>query len=162
MKPSQINRQWIFPSLRFTCSLNVTGWMFRTASNQVEPNTKCPTIGLWRDNDITPSNTADYVRWINISEFRRPERITPFVFRCNLATPLLVHTGSILGFSSKVPASGDVMQVQFTEQAGTVGYHRNVGLGILFNTAVTSIVDEASGVVPLVIPLDGKKLHPAV
>ena len=61
VKLPQINRQWIFPSLRFTCSLNVTGWVFRTASNQVEPNTKCPTLGLWRDNDITPSNTADYV-----------------------------------------------------------------------------------------------------
>ena len=92
------------------------------------------------------------------------QRITPFVFRCNMDTPLLVHTGSILGFSSKVPATGNVMQVQFTEQAGTVGYHRNVGLGILFNTALTSIVhvDEASGVVPLITPLDGKKLHPAV
>ena len=63
-----------------------------------------------------------------------------------------------------MPATGNVMQVQFMEQAGTVGYHRNVGLGILFNTALTSIVhvDEASGVVPLITPLDGKKLHPAV
>ena len=152
------NLQWIFPSIRFTCSVNVTAWVFRVSKNDAIPTANCPTLELWMDNVNTPSSTTDYVREIIIRDYREPQRLSPFVYHCDLITPLTVPSGTVLGFNTELPTTGSVYHVQFMAQSGTVGFYRNVALGgVLYDTDTTlTTVQEASEIVPFIVPVYGK------
>ena len=155
---SEPNRQWIFPSIRFTCSANVTAWVFRVSKNDAMPTANCPTLELWMDNVNTPSKTTDYVRENIISNYSEPQRLSDFVFHCDLITPLMVPSGTVLGFKTALSSTESVLHVQFMAQSGTVGFHRDMALGaILFDTdTALTTVQEASGIVPFIVPVYGE------
>jgi hypothetical protein len=52
MQQADADRQWIFPSIRFTCTAIVTGWIFTDTSDDVT----CPTMELWIDVLATPTD----------------------------------------------------------------------------------------------------------
>ena len=53
-------RQWIFPSMIFTCAGRITKWIFR-ASPLMSTDSPLVLFEVWRENTTTSLNTDDYV-----------------------------------------------------------------------------------------------------
>ena len=145
------NRQWIFPSLRFTCTVNVTAWVFTVGATDAD--VVCPTLELWRDM-ISPSST-DYmqIQLLTSSSYTQPEALSDSVYRCNLITPLRVSTGTVLGFRTRSQEDNGMSKsnVQLLNTANApVGYYRNIALAAdIFDTAQNNEFTES---VPLIAP----------
>ena len=150
--PAETNRQWIFPSLRFTCTVNVTAWVFTVGA--ADADVVCPTLELWKDETSTPSPT-DYtqIQLLTSSSYAQPEALSESVYRCNLITPLRVSAGTVLGFQTRSQNDNGMSRsnVQLLNTSNAqVGYYRNVARKTTFlNTAQN---DEFTGSVPLITP----------
>ena len=90
--------QWIFPSLRFTCSGRVTKWIFRATSTQATSSQCRINIGTWR-LDRSSSGTV-YRRLSTTERLRRITRDGP-IFTYELASPVQVQPDDIVGVELK-------------------------------------------------------------
>ena len=152
--PAMANRQWIFPSLQFTCTASVIAWVFTVEA--ADSNVVCPTLELWRDNEFTPTLFTDYLRTeiLTPENYAQPEALSDTVYRCTLLTSVVVHAGTILGFRT-ISQSDSVSTVQLLERENSpVGYNRNIGTAAtLFDV---DSQEEIDGSVPLIVPVIGK------
>ena len=145
-QPAEADRQWIFPSLQFTCTATITAWVFT-----VEPSIVCPIVELWQNNSVTLTST-DYKRTalLTSSSYAEPEAISGAVYKCTLLTPLTVTAGTVLGFMT---SEDSIVQLMNSDTA-TVGYNRHIAqASVIFNTNQGA---EISGLVPMITPLIGK------
>ena len=146
---AESDRQWIFPSLQFTCTATITAWVFT-----VEPSVTtiaCPTVELWQELSET-STPTDYRRTAHLtsSNYTEPEAVSGAVYSCTLLTPLTVDAGTVLGFRT----SGDSTVRLMDNDTVAVGYWQHIGLAAtIFNTKQGA---EVSGLVPMITPIIGK------
>ena len=114
MGPAESDRQWIFPSLQFTCTINLTGWIFITNTSA---DVVCPTVQLW-NNFTATSTTTDFLRAVSLTpdDFSDPTSLSQFVYRCTLNTPIVVNAGTVVGYITRSPGGTEpestVMQVE--------------------------------------------------
>ena len=153
MSPAEADREWIFPSLQFTCAVNVTAWVFTVGA--ADTNIVCPTLELWRDNPFTlPSTDYKRTELLTPSSYTQPEALSESVYRCKLTVPLAVNAGTVLGFQTQSQGSSEIMSasnLQLQNSANApVGYYRNIAqAATIFNTAQKSNV---TGLLPLIAP----------
>ena len=88
-------RQWIFPSMVFNCTGNITRWIFRAEETR-NNNERVPRMSTWRSNPFTVP-TTDFNR---ISQSGSAEELTGNgpVYEYVLQEPVAVQEGDILGF----------------------------------------------------------------
>ena len=153
------DRQWLFPSLQFTCTANVTGWVFTVAVDDDSASVTCPTLELWREHELTPSPITDYVQseFFTPDNYTEPERLSGSLYRCNLLTPLLVSSGTILGFRTISESNGATFasRVQLIGNPDApAGYWQSVQIAAALID--TNRIENIAGVVPLIAPVLGK------
>ena len=146
LQPAETDRQWIFPSLRFTCTATVTGWIFTDTSQDVV----CPSIEIWNDNTATPIET-DYRRNVSLepNDYAEPISLSQNVYSCSLLTPLAVDVGKVVGFQTR--SESPISSVQLIDGGTSLVGYRREATSTLFNTAFT--LTSSSGQIPLIIPI---------
>jgi hypothetical protein len=152
IQPAEPDRQWIFPSLQFSCTVNLTGWVFTETSEDVV----CPTLQLWDNFTATTSITTDFRLRASLTpdSFTDPTIVSQFVYSCTLKTPIVVDVGTVLGFLTRSPSETvPKSNVMFLQSGNLVGY--SIGLlsaATIFNTAALQTL-MFSGITPLITPI---------
>ena len=102
--PGFVVRQWVFPSMVFNCSGNVTRWIFRAQETGLDSG-EFPRISTWRDSPFTPQ-TTDFVR---VGASGSAEELTGDgpVYEYVLQEPVSVQEGDILGIELPVGFQGN-------------------------------------------------------
>ena len=121
MQPALTNRQWIFPSLQFTCTATVTGWIFTETSEDIV----CPTLELWNDRPFTDTET-DYIKIMTLTpdNYTVPTRLSDFVHSCTLNSPVTVSAGTVIGFLTSPQSEGVLKSdVQLIQRENSIGHH---------------------------------------
>ena len=117
-------RQWVFPSMVFNCTGNITRWIFR-AEETGNNNERVPRMSTWRDHVSTPSVTTDFTQ---ISQSGSAEELTGNgpVYEYVLQEPVAVQEGDILGFDLS-PGDEELQFVFLDLGVGNVpdSYRRN-------------------------------------
>ena len=147
VQAAEADRQWIFPSLNFTCTTTITGWTFIDTSGVVV----CPIIQLWSPATFTPSQT-DYREFFSPSNYSEPISLSQYVHSCSLHTPLMVSAGTVVGFITR-SVSEDMTEshVQLISRGTLDGFSRDI-------LAKATFIDTAqhepysSGFTPLIAP----------
>ena len=156
IQPAETDRQWIFPSLQFTCTVNVTGWLFTESSEDFV----CPTMELWNDIESTDI-TTDYRRSVSLTPdyYAQPQKYSEFVYICTLHYPLVVSAGTVIGFLTRTAnAEHPKSNVMLSHSGTLVGYNRDVlAAAILINTR--TIQTSSARVIPLILPITAGKLN---
>ena len=113
--PSNNIRQWVFPSMVFNCTGNITRWIFR-AEETGNNNDKVPRMSTWRDLVSTPSVTTDFTR---ISRSGSAEELTGNgpVYEYVLQEPVEVQEGDFMGFDLS-PEGDEELQFVFLDLGG--------------------------------------------
>ena len=126
MRPAESDRQWIFPSLQFTCTVNLTGWIFITNTSD---DVVCP---LWNNYNATDNFT---LKSLTPDKFTSPKNVDPpTVYRCTLSTPIVVDAGTAVGFLTRSPGGTEPKSSVMLVQSGDlVGYSRGIRSPIQFN-----------------------------
>ncbi len=94
--------QWIFPSLQFTCSGNVTKWRFRVPSTSAQipsSSQRRINIGTWRQD--TTSSTILYRRQSTTASLRYRITYNNQIITYELASPVQVEPGDIVGIEQQ-------------------------------------------------------------
>ena len=86
-------RVWLFPSLNFNCTGNITKWIFQ--AENVSSNGDLPQMQVWRENTLTP--TLDYVLQSNTGNEDELSEIEASVYEYVLGSPVPVDVGDIFG-----------------------------------------------------------------
>lgn len=153
--PAMANKQWIFPSLRFTCTINVTAWAFTVRETDVV----CPTLELWTENKFTSIST-DYARTqlLTPTDFKQPDSLSGSVYRCTLLTPVEVNAGTVLGLQTRSQNYSNTLSASHVQLLGSASpdkfYNRIIELA---STIInTNTAQESSGSQPLLVPVFGK------
>ena len=151
MLPAVTSKQWLFPSLEFTCTITVTAWLFAVKAPN-DTNVVCPTLELWTELEATPGVLTDYdrVNQLTPASYHEPEAISEYVYSCTLLTPLVVSAGTVLGFLTN--DSSKIQLMNITDSSLT-GYHQPIALQASFFNTDISYVNEVTGSVPLISPL---------
>ena len=107
--PSNNVRQWVFPSMVFNCTGNITRWIFR-AEETGNNNERVPQMSTWRNLTFTLS-TTDFIR---ISRSGSAEELTGNgpVYEYVLQEPVEVQEGDFLGFDLS-PEGDEELQFVF-------------------------------------------------
>ena len=150
VQAADADRQWIFPSLNFTCTTTITGWTFIDTSGDVV----CPIIQLWSPATFTPIET-DY-KTLPPSNYSQPISLSQYVHSCSLHTPLMVSAGTAVGFLTR-SVSEDMTEshVQLISRGTLDGFSRDI-------LAKATFIDTAqhepysSGFIPLIAPIISK------
>lgn len=152
--------QWIFPSLRFTCSGRLIKWRFRAAS---QPNSgisrQCRiNIATWRLD--ASSSWTTYSR--RTSTAGRLQRITTSndgsIITYELASPVQVEPGDIVGIELQTnspsscyrTATGNILSVDLSRADKTSRSYRHFEIHSNFR---------ATYLVPFIQPVIGKIMH---
>jgi len=100
-------RQWVFPSMVFNCTGNVTRWIFRTQDTGLN-NGMFPEISTWRDIPFIRFTTLQ-----RISVSGSEEELTGGgpVYEYVLQEPVSVQEGDVLGIG--LPVVNNVEQLGF-------------------------------------------------
>ena len=148
MGPAESDRQWIFPSLQFTCTVNLTGWLFSIDSSD---DVVCPTVQLW-NNFTATSTTTDFLRVASLTpdDFTDPTSLSQFVYRCTLNTPIVVNAGTVVGFLIRSPGGTEPNSSVMLQSGDLVGYSRNIlSAATIFNIATAQTIM----LTPLITPV---------
>ena len=118
-------RQWIFPSMVFNCTGNITRWIFR-AEETGNNNERVPRMSTWRERTFIPNVTTDFTQ---ISRSGSAEELTGNgpVYEYVLQEPVEIQEGDILGFDLS-PEGDEELQFVFLDLGvGNVpdSYRRN-------------------------------------
>ena len=152
MQPAEADRQWIFPSLQFSCTVNLTGWIFTETSEDVV----CPTLQLWDNFTATTSITTDFIFRASLTtdSFTDPTSVSQFVYSCTLKTPIVVDVGTVLGFLTRSPSETvPKSNVMFLLSGNLTGYSKGIlSAATIFNTAAVQAL-LSSGITPLITPI---------
>ena len=154
VQAAEADRQWIFPSLNFTCTATITGWTFIDTSGDVV----CPTIELWSPAIFSPIQT-DYIILQESSppsNYSEPISLSQYVHSCSLHTPLMVSAGTVIGFLTR-SVSEDMTEshVQLISRGTLDGFSRDILAKATFiNTAQHE--PYSSGFIPLIAPIISK------
>ena len=96
----RISEQWIFPDLQFTCSGQVTKWIFAGVPGQTATSCRVE-IETWRLRTSSNSSTIIYDQIRSTTEKRLSNNIIitqdGSVFTYELASPMVVEPGDIVG-----------------------------------------------------------------
>ena len=135
--PSNTVQQWVFPSMVFNCTGNITRWIFR-AEETGNNNDRIPQMSTWRSNIFTLP-TTDFTR---ISRSGSAEELTGNgpVYEYVLQEPVEVQEGDFLGFDLS-PEGDEGLQFVFLDLGvgnAPVSYARNFAAGSLDTRLVTS------------------------
>ena len=150
--PAIANKQWIFPSLRFTCTINVTAWAFTVRETDVV----CPTLELWTENKFTPISTDyDRTQLLTPTDFKQPVSLSGSVYRCNLLTPVVVNAGTVLGFQTRSQNYTPASHVQLLGSASPDKFYNRI-IELASTIINTNTAQESSGSQPLLVPVFGK------
>ena len=152
-------RQWIFPSMVFNCTGNITRWIFR-AEETGNNNERVPRMSTWRSNPFT-TTTTDFSR---TSQSGSAEELTGNgpVYEYVLQEPVEIQEGDFLGFD--LSPEGDE-ELQFVFQNFGVGnapdsYARTIA-GSNFNTAA-QLITRNQQYLPLITVVIGEYAHVAI
>ena len=156
-------RQWIFPSMVFNCTGNITRWIFR-AEETGNNNERVPRMSTWRSNHFTVP-TTDFNR---ISRSGSAEELTGNgpVYEYILQDPVEVQEGDILGLD--LSPEGDE-ELQFVFQDLGVGnasdsYFRNFlanNINIAPSRVAAGFVTRNRRYLPLITAVIGEYAHVA-
>ena len=104
-------RQWIFPSMVFNCTGNITRWIFR-AEETGNNNERVPRMSTWRNLIFTPT-TTDFIR---TSQSGSAAELTGngSVYEYVLQEPVEVQEGDFLGFDLS-PEGDEELQFVFLD-----------------------------------------------
>ena len=104
-------QQWIFPSMVFNCTGNITRWIFR-AEETGNNNERVPRMSTWKLNLFTVP-TTDFIR---ISQSGSAEELTGNgpVYEYVLQEPVEVQEGDFLGIDLS-PNSDEELQFVFLD-----------------------------------------------
>ncbi len=105
-------RLWLFPSMNFSCSGNVTEWIFQAESS--DDGTELPQMQVWRENPITVD--LDYILQSTSGSVGELSKVgtTDSVYKYVLGFPVPVEEGDILGISLP-PAIDRNLLLQFQD-----------------------------------------------
>ena len=161
-------RQWVFPSMVFNCTGNVTRWIFRAQNTGLDTE-MFPQISTWRDIPSTPLPT-DFQR-ISVSGSAELTGDGP-VYEYVLQEPVSVQEGDILGIGLPVVnLRENVEQLDFEfldlGNGNAPNSYRRFFFGRNINTALLATRDQPFGVtrdqqyVPLITAVIGEyhKFH---
>ncbi len=111
-------RLWLFPSMKFNCSGNITGWIFQAESS--DSGTELPRMQVWRENPISV-DALDYLLQSSSGSEGELSKVgaTESVYKYVLEYPVSVEEGDILGIALP-PAANSNLLLQF-QDFGAVG-----------------------------------------
>ncbi len=147
-------RLWLFPSMNFSCSGNVTEWIFQAESS--EDGTELPRMQVWRENPIS----VDVLNYLlqstsgSAGELSTVGASDSTVYKYVLESPVPVEEGDIFGVSLP-PAENISLLLQFqdfgnfgapvsylTSAGSTVIAVAQIALNFRFLPLVTAIMGE--------------------
>ena len=144
--------QWLFPSMEFNCSGNITEWIFR-ATLPDDPGDGLPQFEVWRDHTIT-GNDNDYFRVaVNGREElleNRGNNVYAYSFQNE---PIPVEEGYVFGvFQPGGEVQLELRLREMEDGVTPVSYLRE-GFATIF---IRSDDIDAQGILPLVTAVIGK------
>ena len=104
-------QQWIFPSMVFNCTGNITRWIFR-AEEMGDNNDRVPRMSTWRELTFTPT-TTDFIR-VNLSGSVAELTGNGPVYEYVLQEPVEVQEEDFLGFDLS-PERDEELQFVFLD-----------------------------------------------
>ena len=149
-------RQWVFPSMMFNCTGNVTRWIFRAQDTGLN-NGMFPQISTWRDVPFTRP-TTDFER---VSVSGSAEELTGDgpVYGYVLQEPVGVQEGDILGIQLPVMNLNNIEQLDFEfldmGDGNASDSYRRFFFGISINIA-SQLVTRDQQYVPLITAVIGE------
>ena len=161
-------RQWVFPSMVFNCTGNVTRWIFRAQDTGLDTE-MFPQISTWRD---IPSLRLTTFQRISVSGSAEELTGDGPVYEYVLQEPVSVQEGDILGIGLPVVnLRENVEQLDFEfldlGNGNAPNSYRRFFFGRSINTALLATRDQPFGVtrdqqyVPLITAVIGEyhKFH---
>lgn len=156
--PDLLFTEWIFPnSLIFPCSMEVTGWVFRSILVDISAVRSIPQWTVYRDNPSTASE-QDY---IVVARSGSREELIPLstagLYLYLLTSPVAVETGDILGISYSSDDSGPQLPVLFQQSSlsTAVSYRRVTAASSPVFDVTGSAVTPDTSYMPLISVLTG-------
>ncbi len=146
-------RLWLFPSMTFSCSGNVTQWIFQAESS--DDGTELPRMQVWRKISISVDGVY-YLRQSTSGSEGELSKVgaTDSVYKYVLESPVPVEEEDIFGVSLP-PAVDSSLLLQFqdfgpeglplsyvTPATGTILFVSQLGLDFQFLPLVTAIIGE--------------------
>ncbi len=122
-------RLWLFPSMNFSCSGNITGWIFQAESS--DDGTELPRMQVWRENSIS-LGVIDYLLQSTSGSAGELSTVEESVYKYVLESPVPVEEGDILGISLP-PATDRRLLLQF-QDFGNLGAPESYLTPISFST----------------------------
>ncbi len=106
-------RLWLFPSMNFSCSGNITGWIFQAETSDDGTDTELPRMQVWRENSLSVG-VLDYLLQSTSGSEDELSKVGESVYVYVLESPVPVEEGDILGLSLP-PATDRKLLLQFQD-----------------------------------------------
>ncbi len=145
-------RLWLFPSMNFGCSGNITGWIFQAESS--DDGTELPRMQVWRENSITVE--LDYLLQNTSGSEGELSKVgaTDSVYKYVLESPVPVEEGDIFGVSLP-PAEDSSLLLQF-QDFGILGAPESYLTPVISIILVLSLIGVNARFLPLVTAIIGE------
>ena len=151
--------QWIFPSLRFTCSGRLTKWIYRPAHPQVEVSSECRVnIATWR---LDGSSFGTVYRKLSTTEGALRSTSDGIIFTYEFTTPVEFQPGDIVGIEqssytcSFFGGTDNILSVNISGSGLISQSHRRLGTGSIFHVSQEPL----TYLVPFIQPVIGKLMQ---
>ena len=152
--PSNNVRQWIFPSMVFNCTGNITRWIFR--AERTGNNNKVPQMSTWREAAFSPNVITDFTRVSRSGSVAELTGNGP-VYEYVLLEPVEVQVGDFLGFDLS-PEGDEELQFVFQDFGrgnAPDSYARTIA-GSNINIASSQTVTRIRRYLPLITAVIGE------
>lgn len=149
--------EWIFPnSLRFPCSGQVTGWIFRAVSVDLDTIDSFPEWSIYKENTITVEDgDGDYILIEQSGGLEELTVLESGVYQYTLNSSLNVEEGDVVGVSYDASAFGTLLQLSLQDVGGNPVSYRRPFRGLLFDTG-GNVIESDNNLMPLVTAIMGK------
>ena len=154
--------QWIFPSMKFTCTGRITNWVFKgVPAGQNVPDECRVHLTTWRLNSLSSSFLARYTRMSTTEKNTAKVIVDESFFTYELLTPVQIQPGDIVGVERGqacapfgTPENIMSLNVSATEpMQSSQSYQRISTLSTFFIKSESTLTDDK--LIPLIQAITG-------